>query len=420
MPDMRVFAASRVFPVASRPLRDGAVAVDGERIVAVGPRSEVLAGAGKDAEVRELGSAALLPGLVNAHCHVELSWMKEDPPPGGDVLAWVRGLLERQAAEDGDAARQAAESAIEYMASRGTVALGDVANRTWVVPLLARSELQGVLFHEIYGPRAADAERLIGEAIEQLEILAKDPDLSAAADRWRVVLTPHAPHTTSEPLLRALAGRSAAANEPLTIHVAESEAEETLLQGGSGPFRELFRERGMWDDDWQAPGHTPVAQLDRLGVLTPRSLAVHCVRLSQRDHSKLQARGVHVVTCPRSNERLGVGEAPIPALLGSGIPVALGTDSLASAPDLDLLSEMAALRRVHPQLAPAAVLRMATLNGAAALGVADRLGSIEPGKLARLIVIPLEADDDDPLATVCSVPADVYPLDRAPIDEAGA
>jgi cytosine/adenosine deaminase-related metal-dependent hydrolase len=417
---MRVYTATRVFPVISPPVENGAVAVDSGRITAVGPRQAVLEKAGDDAEVRDLGSAAVLPGLVNAHCHVELSWMRDDPPPGGDCVEWVRGLLDRREKRDPDFARQAAESAIEQMLARGTVAVGDVSNESWVVPLLARSSLEGVAFHEIYGPRASDAEALIRKAIERLEELAQDPDVQAAADRWRVVLTPHGPHTTSEPLLRALAGRAAAANHPLTIHLAESDAERTFLHNGSGPFARLFRERGLIDEGWKAPGHTPVAQLDRLGVLTSRSVAVHCVRLDRRDQSKLQARNVHVVTCPRSNERLGVGKAPIPALLGGGIPVALGTDSMASAPDLDLLAEMAALRQAHPQIAPAAVLRMATLNGASALGLADRLGSIGPGKLARLIVVPLAEDEQNPLERICSEPADVHPIDGAPFDEAAA
>jgi cytosine/adenosine deaminase-related metal-dependent hydrolase len=411
---MRVYAATRVFPVARPPIHEGAVAVDGETIVSVGPRAAVLAEAGNGAELCDLGQAALLPGLINAHCHVELSWMGQDPPPGGDYMAWLRGLLERRAAEDPQVARPAAERAIDTMVDRGTVALGDVSNGTWAAPMLARSELQGVAFHEIYGIHAGDAERRIGEAIERREMLAADPDVLAAGDRWRVVLTPHAPHTTSEPLLRALAGRAAAAREPLSVHVAESEAEVAFLRDGSGPFPEFHRERGPGDPKWQPSGLTPVEHLDRAGALTSNSLAVHCVHLVHRDHTKLQSRGVSVVTCPRSNERLCVGKAPIPELLAEGIPVALGTDSLASAPDLDLLAEMAALRRLHPRLTPPAVLRMATLNGAAALGLADRLGSIEPGKLARLIVIPLDPDDDDPLGSVCNEPGEVYPLERAP------
>ena len=224
--------------------------------------------------------------------------------------------------------------------------------------------------------------------------------------------------TATYRLLRALDGRAAAAREPLSVHVAESEAEVAFLRDGSGPFPELHRDRGLVDDHWRPSGLTPVEHLDRAAILTSHSLAVHCVHLVHRDHTKLQSRGVSVVTCPRSNERLGVGNAPIPELLAEGIPVALGTDSLASAPDLDLFAEMAALRRVHPRLTPAAVLRVATLNGAAALGLADRLGSIEPGKLARLVVVPLDPGDDDPLASVCSEPADVYPLERAPYETA--
>ena len=121
-----------------------------------------------------------------------------------------------------------------------------------------------------------------------------------------------------------------------------------------------------------------------------------------------------MVTCPRSNQALGVGTAPVPQLMAQGIPVALGTDSLASAPDLDLFAEMAALIADHPGLSPAAVLRLATLNGAHALGLADRLGSLAPGKLARATVVALPDPEDDPLEVVCSVPADVWPLDRAP------
>jgi len=416
---MRVYLAAFLLPVSSPLIRAGAVAVEDDRIVAVGPRDEVLGSIDDDAEVRDLGHAVIIPGLVNAHCHVELSWMADDPPPGGDYMTWLRGLLERRDREDASKAIEAATRAVEFMARRGTVALGDVANGTWVGPILARSSLQGVVFHEIYGPRPEDAERLIDEAASRLDSLATSFSDVGVVDRWNVALTPHAPHTTSEPLLRALAGRSAATGDPLSIHVSESKCEMELLKDGTGPFPELWRERGQWDDDWSAPGLTPVDHLDRLGVLAPQTLAVHCVHLEQRDHAKLQTRGARVVTCPRSNRNLGVGTAPVPRLLGAGVPVALGTDSLASVPDLDMFREMAALRQEHPGLAPAAVLRLATLNGAAALGLSDRLGSIERGKLAGLVVVPLASTDEDPLAALCSEPADVYTLETAPSETAG-
>jgi cytosine/adenosine deaminase-related metal-dependent hydrolase len=220
-------------------------------------------------------------------------------------------------------------------------------------------------------------------------------------------LTPHAAHTVSHPLLRALAGRALASHEPLSIHVAESGAETEMLLAGTGPLAELLRERGQWEDGWKAPGQSPVEYLDRIGVLTPATLAVHCVHVGQHDISRLQARGVTVVTCPRSNAALGVGKAPVPKLLGSGIPVALGTDSLASSPDLDLFAEMAALRREHPGLAPAAVLRMATANGARALGLTGDWGTIEAGKRARFVAVPLSEPDDDPLEVVTTCPPDV-------------
>jgi cytosine/adenosine deaminase-related metal-dependent hydrolase len=297
------------------------------------------------------------------------------------------------------------------------VAIGDVSNDVWVVPLLVRSALEGVSFQEVYGFRGEDAEKWMLAAAYRLETLADDPAVSAAAHRWRLVPTPHGPHTTSPLLIRMLAAHASAAGMPISIHVAESEGEVELIRDGSGPFPDLLREREMWDPSFEPRGHTPVEHLDRLGALTAGTLAVHCVHLTQADHSRLQMRGATMVACPRSNRRLGVGTAPVRQLLGQGIPVALGTDSLASVPDLDLLAEMAALIEDHPQLTPRAVLRMATLNGAAALGLADRLGSIEPGKSGRLVVVPLGAELDRPATAVCSNPAEIHALEDAPYDK---
>lgn len=411
---MKVYTALWVLPIGSPPIRNGFVAAEDGRVAAVGGKEEIDEIVGTEHELHELGDSIVMPGLVNAHTHLELSWMGADPPPGGDYVGWVRGFLERREGMDAERARESALEAIGAMLGRGTVAIGDVANETWIVPLLARSALRGVIFHEVYGTRPGDADALVRDARERIDALTEGPDRVIEDDRWRVFLTAHAPHTASTALLRSVASVSDGKDGRFSIHVAESEAEAIFLKQGGGPIAELFRERGMADESYQPSGLSPVEHLDRLGALSEHTLAVHCVHLDHQDHSKLQARGATVVTCPRSNHRLGVGVAPVPQLLGEGIPVALGTDSLASAPDLDLLAEMAALCREHSGLAPAAVVRMATLNGAAALGLANRFGSIEPGKSARLLVVPLDSGDDDPFAAICSEPAEVRWLEDDP------
>jgi cytosine/adenosine deaminase-related metal-dependent hydrolase len=411
---MLVYTARYLLPVSAPIIRDGALAVDQDRVQAVGSRSEVMAAAGEGAEVRDLGDVVVFPGLVNAHTRLDACWMGTQRPPGGDYLSWLATFLDRRSGVDERTGRAAAEAGLAQMAARGTVAVADVANEMWIGPLIARSGLRAVVFHELYGLRGDEAESLLASAAAKLDTLGADPDLQKAAGRVRVALTPHSPHTTSAPLLRALAGRSTACGDPLTIHVAESAAEISLLRDGSGPLADLFRERGLASAEWQPPKSTPVGYLHRTGILSPRMLAVHCVHLDRQDRSLLQAGRVTVVTCPRSNRYLDVGTAPIPKLLGEGVPVALGTGSLASAPDLDLFAEMAALLVEHPGLSPAAVLRMATLNGARALGLHTDLGSIEAGKLAALNVLPLDDPGVKPFEAVCANPADVYPLAEAP------
>jgi cytosine/adenosine deaminase-related metal-dependent hydrolase len=351
-----------------------------------------------------------VPGLVNAHVHLDLSWMRDDPPPGGSYLAWLRARMERVDQADDAARRDAAARAVAEMASRGTVAVGDVSGVPWTAGILSRSSLRAVVFLELWGTRAEDAERVLDRAAESLDAIENEPDVKAARGRVGVVLSAHSAHTVSAALLKALAGRATASDEILSIHLAETADESSMLMDGSGPFPDFFRSRGGWDEGWRAPGHSPVEYLDRLGVLSPRTLAVHCIHLGQQDLSRLQARGVTVVTCPRSNVRLGVGKTAVPKLLSLGVPVALGTDSLASVDDLDLFSEMAGLRREHPALSPAAVLRMATINGARALRLEKAVGTLEKGKLAAMTAIPLADPSDDPLEAVTSGPERVEPL----------
>lgn len=411
---MIVYLVRHLLPVATPPVTDGAVAVDGGRIVAVGRRREVLKAAGPGAEVRDLGDAAVIPGLVNAHTHLELSWIGETPLAREPYVDWIRALVTRRAlASEAETAR-AAEAALVFMSARGTAGVADVANGTATARLLAQSGLRAVIFHEVYGFRVGDAETILDRAAERLDAIESGPEVRAAKQRLAVVLTPHAAHSTSSALLKALGGRAVASNELLSIHVAESEAETQLLRDGTGPMADFLRERDAWEDGWKAPGLSPVEHLDRLGLLTSRTLAVHCVHVDHQDISKLQARQVTVVTCPRSNRELRVGRAPVPRLLSAGIPVVLGTDSSASSPDLDMLAEMAALREEHPGLAPAAVLRMATLNGARALGFERDLGVIDLGREASLLMVPLADPGDDPLETVTWNPPEVYPIEKAP------
>ena len=418
---MELYLAAHILPVTGPVVSGGgAVAARDGRIVAVGAEDEVrreLAAQGvAPATIREhdFSDSVLLPGLVNVHTHLELSWLKDEDLPGGDYVAWLRRLLElRDSRGETADAEGAARQAIESMVSRGTVAVGDVSNTLSTVGPLADSSLRGVIFHEIYRIRPEGAEQRMEEVAAQVAAADQELQRLGARDRFFIAPTPHGPHTTSPALLKALAGRAAASREPLSVHVAESRPEVELLQNGGGALAGFYKERDFMDGDWQPPAMSPVAHLDRLGVLSPATLAVHCVHVDRQDMARLQERRCTVVTCPRSNARLGVGCAPVPTIMGAGIPVALGTDSLASVPDLDLFAEMAALRSDHSKLSAAAVIRMATLNGAKALGLEQDLGSLAPGKLARMVRVVLPSLSDDPMETVTTCPETVEPVAAA-------
>jgi len=424
---MDLYLCRHLLPVSSPPVLEGAaVAVADGRILATGKPEmvrKVLENRKDDgATVREhdLGDSVLLPGLVNTHTHLELSWMGKENLVQGEYIPWLRSLLAIRETREADADVQGSiQEGIEFMIRRGTVAVGDISNHLTTVLPLAESSLRGVIFHEIYSMDPDQGETVMTTAVEALTRANQVLEDHGNPGHFRLALTPHGAHTVSPALLKALAGRAGASQAPLSIHLAETKEEVQQLKTGDGAMREFYRERSFVDESWVPPKHSPVAHMDRLGALSAGTLAVHCVHLDRQDLARLQKRHCTVVTCPRSNRQLNVGKADVPTIMGAGIPVALGTDSLASAPDLDLFAEMKALRDEHPGLAPAAVLRMATLNGALALGLEGDLGSIEPGKLAMLIQVPLPAATADPLEAVTSCPDLVTPIQPCEQPEIG-
>jgi aminodeoxyfutalosine deaminase len=381
------YRAGWVLPVTGPPIQDGYVSVEDGSIVAVGPWAR---GAGETGEgpPRELGACAVLPGLVNAHTHLELSWMRGLVPPAGSLSSWVRQVIALRRSHGADDVPPI-ERAIEDARAAGTAAVGDIANTLAShAPLLA-SPLAGVVFVEVLGFRREQARERLATAKARLAGLPRSP-------RVRAALAAHAPYSVSEELCRAVADESAACGSASSLHLGESAEELEFLAQGSGPWRVLLEEVGAWEPSWCPPACGPVQYAERLGLVTTRSIVVHGVQLTRGELARLAERGATLVLCPRSNAWTGAGCPPVAAAYGAGVKVAVGTDSLASVPDLNVFAELAALRALAPGVPASSLLASATIVGAEALGFGQELGAITRGRRAELLAVTLDGMEKDP------------------------
>jgi len=343
-------------------LDDGAVTVRHGTIEAVGTWGEL-----KDSspsEVRDLGEVTLVPGLVNAHTHLELSHLALPPTPCSGFLEWVRWLLTQPL---GDSSTQAVAAAIRQLSDCGTAGVADIATR---MPELVARQLEAASMEY-----AEQFERFGYQGDAPL------PDVAPA----HLSLAGHALYSTSPDSLRAAKTWDASRHRAFSIHLAEHLGEVELLATGTGAFGDFMRER-ILPKDFQAPGLSPVQWADALGLLDGRTLAVHCVHVTKTDIELLKSRGTTACLCPRSNAVIGVGRAPVRALLDAGVSCCLGTDSLASAPDLNLWEELRAILAFCP-LSPLEALPLLSPAGARVLGFTG-LGHLLPGSLARFAVMP--------------------------------
>lgn len=385
---VRVYRARHVLPISRPPLRDGAVAVDGDRITFVGP-----APAAPNGLTIELGDAVLLPGLVNAHAHLELTVMRgflEDLA----FRPWILRLTKaRERVMTPERRAASARLGIAEGLLAGITSYGDVSDSGASLEAMRDCGVRGVMFREVFGPDPAQC----AEAMRDLRA-GIDVARARATARVRVGVSPHAPYTVSDALFGAVAAFATDERLPLTVHIAESADEQSLVVRGAGAFADVWRARGIAVSP-RAP--SPIELLERTGILATRPLLVHAVRATARDLERVRASGSAIAFCPASNAKLGHGIAPLAGALASGICCGLGSDSVASGNRMDLLDDarLAILQqRAHTGRpdAPSAsdLLRLATAGGAEALGI--EAGVLAPGKAADLVAFPLDPVRDTP------------------------
>jgi cytosine/adenosine deaminase-related metal-dependent hydrolase len=380
----RVFSAPWVLlgRGAEAPLPDGAIALDGDRILAVGPRAEIEAcfGAGERLD------AVILPALVNAHVHLELSHMAGRVAGGEGLPAWIQLFLSARALARPEDALEAMIMSAEDMVRAGVAAVGDVSNTLGSVAPLAAAGIGGTVYHEVFGMTPARIEAALAAARAAQAVSPLEP-------RLRVALSPHAVYSTHGPTLCDLLRAG-----PASIHLAEHPAERALCAAGTGEFARMFTSLGA-PRSLLPKARSAVAFV--AGHLAPHHLAVHCVDVDEEDVALLARAGATVVLCPRSNRFIGGKLPPVAALLSAGVPLAVGTDSLASCPSLAPLADLALLRRELTEI-PAATLLPLAWNGPA-VG-APHVGALVPGKAPGVLAAPLRgARAEDPFDFVVSV-----------------
>jgi cytosine/adenosine deaminase-related metal-dependent hydrolase len=382
---MQIYAASYLYPVSSPPLAGGAIAVAEGRIVDAGPLDRLRAEYG--APVREFPCSVIMPGLVNAHTHLELthfsSWKLRkgiDYSPRTYVdwiiqVIKIRRTLTRQELE------HSLREGIRVSLECGTTTIGEIVSDQTLIPFYEATDIFGRLFLEAIGQDPGRTSSLLTDIEKTVTAFS--------GNRLRPGLSPHASHTLSSAFLHELAGLARDHSIPAVIHLSESREEAAFMHDSSGKIAELLYPFADWDAYLPAPRRTTsAAYLESLGLLNPLTSVVHCVHITPDDAHILKKHGVTAILCPRSNERLAVGKAPAALLKNCGIPLALGTDSLASNDSLSLWDEMRFLRREFPGLfTPEEVLEMVTMGAAKALHLESEAGSLEKGKRGDFLVL---------------------------------
>lgn len=384
---LRGFQATWVLPCVpgSLPIQDGAVVLDAEqRILAVGPSAELRARFPNVSFSEE--RAILMPGLVNAHTHLELSALRGHTQSGGGFGPWVTSMMAARGRLQPEQDLEAIDAAVSELLRFGTVAVGEVTNTLASVEALSSAPLLVRVFHEIFGMRRETAEVMRGMAKQAKGERATWPSNLSYAP------APHTLYSLHPASAQAIVADARALGQRTTLHLSEHAAERAFLRDGTGPFCEFLRARGADGADWEPPGISPVAYAERLRLLSSDVIAVHLCATTKDELERVKHFGAPSVLCPRSNLFIELKLPPLYDILEVGLTPGLGSDSLASNTTLDVLAEAATLRDRFPTVDPLRLIEMATFHGAEALGLGHRVGSLREGLSPGLLAIDLSSD----------------------------
>lgn len=395
---MKILTANYVVPIVAPPIEEGGVAIDGSEMVAVGKSAEIFAQF-PDAEIEDFGDAAILPGFVNCHSHLELTSMRGSlDDVEHDFPAWLLKLNDMRAKLSEQQIREAAVAGAVEGIQAGVTCFGDIG-RYGVAGFEALKSvgLRGVLFQETeFSADNATAGSDFKKLIEKFESLRE-----TETDLVKVGISPHSPYTVSPQLFELIADYAVKNNVRLTIHAAESKDENELLRDGTGFLTDVYKKYGV---TWQSPHCSPIEYLDRLGVLRAKPLLAHCVTVSESDIELIAKSGSSIAHCTKSNAKFGHGYAPFETFLDAGIAVGFGSDSVASNNICDILEEsrfaaLTARNRENSKrfISAKEMLETATLGGAGALQLDDKIGTLEPGKQADILVVSLTNTAQQPV-----------------------
>jgi cytosine/adenosine deaminase-related metal-dependent hydrolase len=360
-----------VFPVDRPPVAGGAVTIQDDRIVSVDDRPS------STDPVTDLGDVAILPGFVNAHTHLDLCGMLGKFPPSDNFAGWLRAVIDHRRSQSHAATIDAIHMGLADCRKFGTTTLGDISAGGMSWQCLTESPMWAVCFREALG--------LSRERARAAWETARDEYVSqAATERCWMGLSPHAPYSVRFSLFRRIGKLARRFPVPVAVHLAETPEEADLLRRHNGSFAAFLRDVGAWSPSGLCKSHDDVLTYLRE---IPNLLLVHCNYLSP---SNAIPPGATVVYCPRTHAAFGHAPHPFRQFLAAGVRIALGTDSLASNPDLSVLAEAREVRIQHPDFPGNDLLRMATLSGAEGLGFAEHTGSLTPGKAADLVVLPVD------------------------------
>ena len=365
--EIQSYRARYLWLEPGRVFAPGELRVSDGRVVGVGP-----------ARGPGIPSRAIFPSLVNAHVHLQIPAFSN---PELAFVPWVKRLMAARRTCTPEDHQTIAQSNLDQLLDDGVGACGEVDSTGFSRSVLAQRSVGGVCYQELTG------FDLFGGAAAARVRERRVPGTRSC----RSGLSPHASYSVSPDLFRAAADTGL----PLAVHVAETEEEERFVRTGEGPFRDLLQELGRLPTAYRHPGMSSVAWLDSLGLLNPRTTLIHAQHMSVADAELVAASKAAVVVCPGTIEYFGRPPPPVPQWLAMGIPVALGTDSLASniAP-LSLRRELAVARSLWPELAPESVLAMATSYGGNALG-RPGLGRLRRGGRASFFSVPLDDGSSD-------------------------